>query len=245
MSSGLLEFLTAMYLLKVFLNFFLIYKKDVKHKIQIWKNSIKITSSPSRSQGECLARNRERFSNFWKMSSFFCRCPVLNEQDLVIFSWLFYCLLRRLGLPKYHSFWSLSASVYLCYREGSWCCLVDPVVYLPTLVLIDLKKLRKWLIAFPVLAVTWSKHSPVTTIAFSIAFFLYLCCSHWLICHLVWIFFFFRERQCLHIALLVSHRAWLVFVNPDTVFCLSTLNTLNCIAGKALIFSVTQVHFWW
>lgn len=65
--------------------------------MQIQKNSIKIISAPPKSQAERLVRNQEWFNNFWKMSSFFSRCPVLNQQDLIIFSWLFHCPLRRLG----------------------------------------------------------------------------------------------------------------------------------------------------
>lgn len=83
------------------------------------------------------------------------------------------------------------------------------------------------------------KHSPVTTIAFSIASFLYLCCSHWLnLSFGMTLFYFFLERDNAYILLswchtvplwtpsvwvlqllgLTSRAAWHCFCSPTSDF---------------------------
>lgn len=184
--------------------------------MQIQKTSIKIISAPPKSQAERLVRNQEWFNNFWKMSSFFSRCPVLNQQDLIIFSWLFHCPLRRLGCQNITQFLiSFSISAHVLQRRQlmlpCWYC------HLPSHSgIARSQKFRKWLLVFCVLAVTWCKHLPVTTIAFSIASFLYLCCSHWsnLSVGMILLLFFFlereREREYIRVALLVSPGCFLL-----------------------------------
>lgn len=151
--------------------------------------------APPKWQAEHPVRNQESFNHFWKTSSsFFSQCPVLNKQGLTIFSWLFPCPLRRFGcwnITQVLISFSISAPVL---QRSSWCCCLDMVIFLLMLVLLVLRKLRKWLLAFSVLAVTWCKHLPVTTIASSIACSLCLYCSRWLNFSLFGLIFE-RERE--------------------------------------------------
>lgn len=160
-------------------------------------------------------------------------------------------------MPKYHSFWSLSASVHLCYREGSWCCLIDTVICLLTLVLLDLKKFRKWLIAFSCCNLVQA-----------------FTCQHYCIFHcilsipvllplielVIWYdFIYFLERENAYILLSWYHtESGCFFVNPGTVFCLLTVNTLwhfelyswksinfQCHTGAFFVINFSSTPWYW